>query len=281
MKSFFSRSPKRPDFLIVGTMKGGTTALYHFITLHPDIERAKSKEIHYFTLNYHKGDEWYLDHFPSDPNKLTGEASPTYFDCAETSTIPALIKRMNNKMKIILIVRDPLERAVSHYNHFCKVGKFPEVLSLDVNEFFNIPFSELITRSTTLAFRAEQTIAFSLYYRKYLSYESVFEKDDIFVISNTSLRDSPFDTMKKVYNFLGVDYVQNHRFKEIGYSHGTDLTKLDMPTFTRLAELLYPDYKKFCEKTGLTYSELDPSLVLNPTSNHLVKLNSEETHEQA
>lgn len=281
MKQFFSRSPKRPDFLIVGTMKGGTTMLYHFITLHPEIERAKSKEIHYFTLNYDKGDEWYFDHFSSNPNKLTGEASPTYFDCAEIPTIPALIKRMNNEMKIILIARDPVERAVSHYNHFCKVGKFPEVLSLDVNEFFNIPFSELITRSTTLAFRAEQTISFSLYYRKYLSYESVFGKDDILVISNASLRDSPFDTMKKVYNFLGVNYVENHRFKEIGYSHGTDLTKMDMPTFTRLAELFYPDYKNFCEKTGLKYSELDPSIVLNPTSNHSVKLNSEETHEQA
>jgi hypothetical protein len=279
MKGFFSRSPKWPDFLIAGTMKGGTTMLYHFITLHPDVEKAKSKEIHYFTLNYNKGDEWYLDHFPSSPNKLTGEASPTYFDCAETSTIPSLIKRMNHKIKIILIVRDPVERAVSHYNHFCKVGKFPEVLALDVNEFFNIPFSELITRSTTLGFRAEQTISFSLYYRKYLSYESVFEKDGILVISNRDLRDSPFDTMKRVYNFLGVSYVQNNRFKDIGYSHGTDLTKLDMPTFTRLAELFYPDYKNFCEKTGLKYSELDPAIALNPTPNNLVKLNSKEAHE--
>lgn len=281
MKRLFSRGPKRPDFLIVGTMKGGTTMLYHFITLHPDIEKARSKEIHYFTLNYDKGDEWYFSHFPSHPSKLTGEASPTYFDCAETSTIPAMIKRMNNKMKIILIVRDPVERAVSHYNHFCKINKFPEVLALDVNEFFNIPFREIITRSTTLGFRAEQTIAFSLYYRKYLNYESIFEKDDILVISNRTLRDSPFDTMKEVYNFLGVRYVQNDSFKNIGYSHGTDLTKLDMPTFTRLAELFYPDYKMFCERTGLAYSELDPAAVLNPTSNHLVKLNSEETHEQA
>jgi hypothetical protein len=281
MKSLFSKSPKRPDFLIVGTMKGGTTMLYHFITLHPDIEKASSKEIHYFTLNYDKGDEWYFNHFPSKPNKLTGEASPTYFDCADIPTIPAMIKRMNDVMKIILIVRDPLERAVSHYNHFCKIAKFPEVLALDVNQFFNIPFSEILTRSTTLGFRAEQTISFSLYYRKYLSYESVFGRDNILVLSNRNLRDSPFETMKEVYSFLGVHYVQNNRFKDIGYSHGTDLTKLDTSTFTRLAELFYPDYQKFCEKTGLPYSELDPSVVLHPTSNHVAKPNPEETHEQA
>ena len=265
MKGLFSKSPKRPDFMIVGTMKGGTTQLYHFLTLHPDIERAKSKEIHYFTLYYDKGEEWYLDHFPSKPNKLTGEASPTYFHCAETSTIPAMIKRMNDKMKIILIVRDPVERAISHYNHFCKINKYPDVMAIDVNEFFNIPFREILTRSTGLGFYADQAVSFSLYYRNYLSYESIFGKDEILVISTQSLRDSPFETMKEVYNFVGVTYIKNDRFRDIGYSHGTDLTKLDKPTYTRLAELFYPDYKKFCTKTGLKYSELNLS-VMNPIS---------------
>ena len=254
--------------MIVGTMKGGTTQLYNFITLHPDIEKARSKEIHYFTLYYDKGDEWYLDHFRIHPKKLTGEASPTYFHCAETSTIPSMIKRMNNKIKIILIVRDPVERAVSQYNHFCKVNKLPDVMALDVNEFFNIPFSELITRSTQLGFHAEQAVSFSLYYRKYLSYEAVFDKNNILVVSNQSLRNLPFDTMREVYKFIGVDYVENEQFKIVGYSHGTDLTKLDQPTFTRLAELFYPDYQKFCDRTGLKYSELNPS-VINPTSNSL------------
>ena len=48
---------KFPDFLIIGTMKGGTTRLYDFITMHSAIERAKQKEIHYFSLYYNKGDE--------------------------------------------------------------------------------------------------------------------------------------------------------------------------------------------------------------------------------
>src|SRR6476661_6165514 len=97
MKHLISKipPPKRPDFIIVGAMKSGTTQLYNFITMHPDIEKAKSKEIHYFTLYYDKGEEWYLDHFHSSPNKLIGEASPTYFHLAHTSTIPSLIKKIN------------------------------------------------------------------------------------------------------------------------------------------------------------------------------------------
>ena len=275
MKALFSRGPKRPDFLIVGTMKGGTTQLYNFVTLHPDVERASSKEIHYFTLYYDKGEEWYLNHFPSKPNKLSGEASPTYFHCAETSTIPAMIRRMNERMKIILIVRDPVERAVSHYNHFCKVNKFPDVMSLDINEFFNIPFSEIITRSTSLGFYAEQAVSFSLYLRKYLSYESIFKQDGILVISTQSLRDTPFETMKKVYEFLGIHYVKSNQFKVIGYTHGTDLSKLDRPTYTRLAELFYPDYEKFCNKTGVKYTELNLS-ALNPTADPPAELNARE-----
>ena len=54
---------RKPDFLIVGTMKGGTTILYDFINMHPDVESASQKEIHYFSLNYHKRVEWYLSHF--------------------------------------------------------------------------------------------------------------------------------------------------------------------------------------------------------------------------
>ena len=281
MKGFFSKfstPSKRPDFIIVGAMKSGTSQLYNFVTMHPDIEKAKSKEIHYFTLNYHKGEEWYLDHFLSSPNKLTGEASPTYFHLAHTSTIPSLIKRINDKIKIILIVRDPIERAVSHYNHFCKVNKFQEVMSLTVNEFFNIPYNEILTRSTQVGFYAEQALSFSLYHRNYLRYEAVFDKNDMLVMSSQNLRNLPFDTMKNVYNFIGVDHVENEDFKAIGYTHGTDVTKLEQSTFTRLAELLYPNYKKFCDITGLKYSELNPSSI-NSATKSLVEIDPTNTYE--
>ena len=99
----------KPNFLIVGTMKGGTSILYDFITMHPNIARATQKEIHYFSLNYDKGRDWYLKHFTENPGGITGEASPTYFDMAGNSSIPHLIKSYNPDMKILLIVRDQLK----------------------------------------------------------------------------------------------------------------------------------------------------------------------------
>ena len=280
MKDSASKSsarPTRPDFIIIGTMKGGTTRLYDFLTMHPDVERASAKEIHYFSLYYDKGDEWYFDHFRTHPDTLTGEASPTYFHLAHSTTIPSLIKRINNKIKIILIVRDPVERAVSQYNHFCKVNKLPDVMSLDVSEFFGTPYNEILTRSTSLGFHVEQAIAFSLYYRNYLSYESIFDRNDILVLSMQNLRELPFDTMKAAYKFIGVPYVQHDEFKVVKYAHGTDMTKLNPQTFTRLAELFYPDYQKFCQRTGIPYSELDPS-VMDPTSGGSRKFESSKSH---
>ena len=248
---------KFPDFLIIGTMKGGTTRLYDFITMHSAIERAKQKEIHYFSLYYNKGDEWYLSHFPAHKNMIIGEASPTYFHLAYTTTIPSLMKNINNKIKIILIVRDPVERAVSHYNHFCKVNKVQDVISLDVNEFFGVSENEVISRSTDIGFYVHQALTFSLYRRNYLNYEALFDRKDLLVLSTQNLRESPFETMKEVYRFLGVGAEEYDEFKVVKYAHGTDITKLNRKTFTRLSEVLYPDFEKFCRRVGFEYKELD------------------------
>jgi alginate O-acetyltransferase complex protein AlgJ len=258
MEITMDQTNKRPNFIIVGTMKGGTTRLYEFINIHPDVEAAKEKEIHYFSLHYHKGLEWYLEHFPSKTGKLTGEASTTYFHVADTVLVPNLIKSFNPDVKIILIVRDPIERAVSHYNHFCKLMKFPEVLSLEVNEFFNLSFSEAIARTTSLGFYFDQALSFSLYYRNLLNFEAVFGKKNILVLSNKNLRQSPFETMKRVYEFLDIHPVRSDEFKKVKYSWGTNIDVLHEKTFQRLAELFYPDFRKFCERTGIEYVELQP-----------------------
>ena len=174
----------RPDFLIIGTMKGGTTVLYDFINMHNNIESAAKKEIHFFSLNYHKGKDWYLNHFPNDSSKLSGEASPTYFDTASTSLIPDLIKSFNPNIKIILIVRDPIERAVSQFNHFRKINKIKEVIEIDINNLhekyeFNklIPvqedYSEIKNKESGLAI-----ISLDLLYSIINSFDKIFKLSD-------------------------------------------------------------------------------------------------------
>jgi hypothetical protein len=244
-----------PDFVIVGTMKGGTTALYDFITRHPDVVRASTKEIHYFTLHYHKGHEWYLAHFNQNSDKLTGEASPTYFDMSNSTLIPTLIKQFNPNVKILLITRDPVERAISHFIHLSRVNKIQELLSMDVNAFFNIPLSRAIADGTIEGYYLRLVLSFSTYWRKYIHYKTMFDASNFFITTTKDLKEAPFETMHKIYNYLGVKPLEFKEFTSMRNSAGTNIDMLNHKTYHRLAEMLYPNYKKFCQASGIEYSE--------------------------
>ena len=110
-----------PRFLIIGCQKCGTTSLYNYLIQHPHVSAATKKEIHFFDSNYHKGYAWYKRHFPEPKSKkkslITGEATPYYILHPHA---PARVKATLPDTKLILMLRDPVERAFSHYKHHVK-----------------------------------------------------------------------------------------------------------------------------------------------------------------
>lgn len=242
----------KPDFVIVGAMKCGTTVLYDFICESDQVSSAKQKEIHYFSLNYEKGQSWY-DSFFEKGEGITGEASPTYFDEAKTTLIPKLIKRDLPGVKVILLVRDPVERAISHYNHYCKVNKFPDVLNLTSDEFFSLDFAGVFSMSRAIDYYLSRVLDYSFYYRKYLNYYNVFG-DDLLVVRNESLMNNPEATLKLVYKHLGLKYETKASFSKIKYSAGTSKSQLSQDVESKLKEYFEDDYKRFlytAEKDGV------------------------------
>ena len=123
-----------PDFIIIGVQRCGTTSLYCNLVQHPNIFPAFVKEVHFFDIDFIKGINWYRPHFPSRLYKyyitrickqgfITGEASPSYI-------IHRLAKRISKilpRVKIIILLRNPIYRAYSHYCH--QVRKRRETLS--------------------------------------------------------------------------------------------------------------------------------------------------------
>lgn len=102
---------KVPDFIIIGAQKSGTTSLFNYLRQHPGTALPEQKEIHFFDKQYQKGAEWYFNHFP-DLNKITGEATPYYL------YHPYAAKRIANicpKAKLIVLLRNPIDRAYSHF----------------------------------------------------------------------------------------------------------------------------------------------------------------------
>ena len=103
-----------PDFVILGTQRGGTTSLYSWLRTHPGVAPALRKETHFFDVHYGKGTRWYRSHFPlSHPGKVTGEASPymLFHPLAPTRAAQTLPERT----RFIVLLREPVQRTISHY----------------------------------------------------------------------------------------------------------------------------------------------------------------------
>jgi hypothetical protein len=121
-----------PDFIIIGAQRCGTTSLYNYLTQHPLILSALRKEVHYFDNNFHKGVSWYQAFFPLislrngyakilsiDNSHLTGEATPYYLFHPLT---PKRIAGLLPQVKLIVILRNPVDRAYSHFLHATRMG---------------------------------------------------------------------------------------------------------------------------------------------------------------
>jgi tetratricopeptide (TPR) repeat protein len=106
---------KVPNFIIIGSQRCGTTSLYTYLSKHPQILTPIKKEMDFFSWHFDRGIDWYLAHFPPMPQGeqfVTGEASPSYFDCREA---PERLYRLFPEAKLIVLLRNPVDRAISQF----------------------------------------------------------------------------------------------------------------------------------------------------------------------
>ena len=104
-----------PDFVVIGAQKAGTTSLYRMLRKHPQVHMPRTKELHYFDFHYERGPEWYAAQFrPGRWERRRGEATPNYMwgPLARQRLIADL-----PSARIIAILRNPVDRAYSHYWH--------------------------------------------------------------------------------------------------------------------------------------------------------------------
>ena len=118
------RLGQQPDFIIAGVQKAGTTSIFRYLIQHKSIDKPLKKEVHYFDRNSIKSKNWYYAFFVKKNSKnLIGEATPDYFYMPQT---PKLIKAIVPKAKIIVLVRNPIDRAISNYKMMYRRNIEPE-----------------------------------------------------------------------------------------------------------------------------------------------------------
>lgn len=109
-----------PSFLIIGAQKAGTSSLWDLLSAHPGVARSEFKEPDYFNWSYFRSLRYYGSFFPRrDGRSITGEASPDYL---YDPRVPERVARDLPGVKLVVLLRDPVDRAISHYHHQSKRG---------------------------------------------------------------------------------------------------------------------------------------------------------------
>lgn len=179
-----------PNFLVIGAMKSGTTSLFHYLQSHPQVFMSPLKEVDFFSaeLNWDRGLDWYRRQFSGAGPGVTaiGEASTSYTKYPEYAGVAERIARTLPEARLIYVVRDPIARIRSHYQHRSLIGAEREPLETAVLD------DPRYVDCSRYAFQIEQ-------------YLRVVPREQLLVVSSEGLRSDRERTVKDIYRFLGVD----------------------------------------------------------------------------
>jgi Sulfotransferase domain len=198
-----------PDFLILGAQKAGTTALYAYLRRHPGVGGPSWKEVSYFDRHYARGADWYRGNFPNrlrTRGKLVGEASPSYLF---HPLAPERVRALVPEARLIALVRNPVDRALSHYNHERALGREP------------LPFeAALAAEEERLRGEEERLLAEPRYFsRAWWSHTykargryaeqlerwlAVFPREQLLVVPSEELLEQPEAAHARVLAFVGA-----------------------------------------------------------------------------
>jgi tetratricopeptide (TPR) repeat protein len=251
-ESFDLTQLQKPSFFIFGVMKCGTTALYDYMTQHPQILPSIIKEPNQDGLAGGLGslDEklsYYLSFFPPLPetgNFRTGEASTVYINSLE---VPAIILKHFSQAKLIAILRNPVKRFISQY-FFQLKGSKPKKQSLE-----NLVNSELelLEGKNDFSENLEQYIESSKYllrgmYVYFLEkWMSVFPREQFLILRNEDLSRDPSSVMTQVFNFLELPDYQQIQYPP--RNKGSYPAKIDESLINRLSEFYRPHNQRLEE----------------------------------
>lgn len=188
-----------PDFFVLGVAKGGTTSLHHYLRQHPGLFLPYVKELHFFDADEERFSsdlDSYLQYFSDAGDRLTGEATPSYF---RNGAVAA--KRMRHLYddvppRFLLLFRDPVERAYSHYLHNVSEGREPLSFEEALEAERAAPAAK---REAWKAYFGDGNYADTL-----ATWFEVFSPERFLILLSDELRQAPNATLRNVFDFLGV-----------------------------------------------------------------------------
>ena len=251
-----------PDFIIIGEHKCGTTSLFELMMEHPCMISPTGKEPNYFNLHYENGLRWYRSHFPTIFYKIfskitnkskivTGEATTHYL--SGTNKIPLRIKKLLPSIKIIVILRNPVDRAYSHYSML--VNQELESLSFEDALAFEKQNSNLKEKKMNLPENFKMMNSYSclkrgVYVDNLKHWMNIFPKEQFLILQTEEFNSKPNDVLNRVYRFLDLPQWNNKDHKKHNVGH---YEKMNPDTRKLLVEYFKPHNKRLNEFLGTNF----------------------------
>ena len=247
-----------PNYIIIGVQKGGTSSLFRYLTRHPNVLAGYKKEVKFFDGNYQKGLDWYRFNFPlvsqmSDPQAQTGEASPSYVFHPLVSQ--RIVEALPN-IKLVLMLRDPVARAYSHYQGNLRKDhekvSFDEAIDQEENRLKG-EREKIIAdqRYPMYSYLVYSYLARGVYIDQVKNWFKSFPREQVLILKSEDFFKDPPKVFQRVLTFLGLPDWKLDKYDIFNFG---GYEKMDDFMEDKLRKYFYPHNQELYEYLGTNFN---------------------------
>lgn len=254
-----------PDFMVIGAMKAATSAIYNYISRHSRVLERNPKEIHFFSKAYvyQEGWNWYLSQFAikqkivSDRDIIVGEASPSYISDPNAA---GKIKQAFPNIKIVASLRNPTDRAISHYHHQVKRVKdetreiteafSPEEIAKSIEAIKLFGGDEFALRRRG-NWRTSRYLYNGLYALQLRTWLEVFPPEQLLILDFHQLEKEPDIFLDKLFTFLDL---QDEMLNDVQKVYANSYPDAPPEVVERLNNYFQPYNQELKETLGIDFN---------------------------
>jgi len=251
-----------PNFIVIGVGRGATTTLHHNLSKNPCLHSAAYDEAGFFDDNFHLGESWYRSLFPTKFTKnkiiknynhfLSYEVTPSYI---RKPWVARRIKKLLPNVKLIAILRNPVDRAYSHYNMGVNESNdkrsFEEVIKTDLKllERSNESKSDSDTYFKTIV--EKSYLARGFYAEQLKFWFKLFDKKQIHITTTENLATNPNETFNEIFNFLDI---ANFKISNLENKRKGNYSPLDKDIKLQLTSFFKPYNEELYKLIGKNFN---------------------------
>tara|TARA_B100000029_G_scaffold167749_1_gene163910 strand:- start:1906 stop:2805 length:900 start_codon:yes stop_codon:yes gene_type:complete len=240
-----------PHFIIIGVGRAGTTALYSYLIQHPSIigtvsdNKKSASDVHFFEFMTSNSTTWYKSHFPILSRKqITGEFTSTYFYHPD---VPKRINQLLPKIKLIVILRNPIDKAYSTYYQQFRYGEISTTFEDSINaELKRIKIIEnepnLHSKNPNFQnFVSQNILRHGIYVDYFEKWFEQFNREQILILNADEMKKNTRKILKDVFTFLNIE---DHPIEDLSRVSARKYPPISESTRTKLVEFYKPHNEK-------------------------------------